>query len=96
MKLMIGFAAGFVAGAATYSKLTEQQRAEVAETVESVLDQALHRGRTGDVASTVSSGVGNVADAVTGRVTDATSSATDAVASKIEGDDESKLSEPKS
>ncbi|CAN5422917.1 hypothetical protein BH23ACT3_BH23ACT3_06100 [soil metagenome] len=83
MKLMIGFCAGFVAGAATYSVLTEQQRAGVADT----LDSVLHRGRSGEVASSVSSGVGNVADAVTERVTEATTAATDAVAEKLESHD---------
>jgi hypothetical protein len=81
MKMWIGFAAGFAAGAYTYSKLTEEQRAGVADT----LNGLVNRGRSGDIAATVSSGVGNVADAVTERVTDAASAATDAVASKVEG-----------
>jgi hypothetical protein len=82
--MMIGFCAGFVAGAATYSVLTEEQRAGVADTIDSVL----HRGRTGDIASSVSTGVGNVADVATERVTDATTAATDAVAHKLESHDD--------
>lgn len=88
MKLMIGFVAGFAAGAVVYSKLTEDQRAEVSGKVADTFDSLLHTGRTGDVVQTVSSGVGNVADVATERVTEATEAVTSTVADKLGGTDD--------
>jgi hypothetical protein len=79
MKMMMGFTAGFVAGAVVYSKLSHEQRAEI----EAKFDELWSRGRTGDVRKTVTDGVGDVADAVTQRVTDATETVTDAAADKV-------------
>lgn len=80
MKLMIGFAAGFAAGAYTYSKMTEEQRAGVTRQ----LDSMMHRGRSGDIAAAMGDGMGSIADAVTDRVAGAASTVTSAVAEKID------------
>lgn len=79
---MIGFAAGFAAGAVAYSKMTEEQRDGVADAVDSLL----HRGRSGEITASVASGFGDVADAVTERVTDVADQASSTVAEKVDSD----------
>lgn len=74
-----GLMTGFAAGAYAYSKLTDQQRDAVAERLHGVVD----RGRTGEVASSVSNAVGNVADASTERVTDLTADLGERAADEI-------------
>ena len=73
---------GFVAGAYTWSKLTEEQRAGFAAKV----DRFATTGRTGRIANTFRSGVGDVADVATERITDVSETVTDAAASAISGD----------
>ena len=73
---------GFVSGAYVWSKLTDEQRASVNDKI----DQFAKTGRTGKIAKTVRSGVGDVADVATERVTDATETVTDAAASAISTD----------
>ena len=88
MKLMIAFTTGFAAGAYTYSKLTEEQRAGVADQ----LDALVSRGRSGTIVATVRSGVGNVADVATDRVTDVADTVTAKLADTIDTDDDAAVS----
>ena len=83
MKVSLGFMLGFATGAYVYSKLTEEQRAGVAEKI----DHLATTGRTGKIAGTFRQGVSGVADVATDRITDATETATDAAASVISSDD---------
>jgi hypothetical protein len=83
MKIPLGFMVGFVAGAYTWSKLTEEQRAGLADKV----DRLATTGRTGRIAQTFRSGVGDVADIATDRITDVSETVTDAAASVISSDD---------
>ena len=83
MKVPLGFTLGFVAGAYVFSKLTEEQRAGIADKI----DQFAHTGRTGKITDTIRQGMGGVADVATERITDATETATDAAASAISSDD---------
>ncbi|MFP5489017.1 MAG: hypothetical protein ACLGHQ_12005 [Acidimicrobiia bacterium] len=83
MKIPLGFTLGFVSGAYAWSKLTEEQRAGIADK----LDRFASTGRTAKIARTIRSGVGDVADVATGRITDATETVTDAAASAISSDD---------
>lgn len=87
MKVPIGFLLGFVAGAYVWSKLTEDQRAGIAERV----DHFATTGRTGKIAASVRRGAGSVADVATERVTDATETFTGAAASKLSADDTSSI-----
>jgi hypothetical protein len=82
MKVPFGFMLGFVSGAYVWSKLTDEQRASINDRI----DQFAKTGRTGKIAKTVRSGVGDVADVATERVTDATETVTDAAASAISSD----------
>lgn len=84
MKIPLGFTLGFVAGAFSYSKLTDEQRAGIADTIERLTS----RGRTGRIAQTVRRGVGGVADVATDRVTDAAATVADAAASAISPDED--------
>jgi hypothetical protein len=90
MKLMIGFTAGFVAGAVVYSKLSHEQRAEI----EAKFDELWSKGRTGEIRKTATDGVGDVADAVTARVADATETVTDVAADKVGGNSAASDSAP--
>lgn len=83
MKIPFGFVLGFAAGAYTYSKLTDEQRAGIADRI----DRFATTGRTGKVADSIRRGVGGVADVATERVTEATDTVTDAAASAIASDD---------
>ncbi len=82
MKLMIGFTTGFVAGAYVFSKMSEDQRHEVSNK----LDTLLKQGRTGEVVSTVTNGAGSVADAVTERVKGATDAAAGVATEAVSAD----------
>jgi hypothetical protein len=83
MKIPFGFALGFVTGAFVYSKLTEEQRAGIADSCQRLATT----GRTGRLATTLRRGVGEVADVATERVADVTETVTDAAASAISSDD---------
>jgi hypothetical protein len=82
MKFWIGFIFGAVASGYIISMLDDTKRAELQQRVR----RSAGSGRSGQIASTVSEGVGGIADAATDRVTHAVDAATTAVSDRIESD----------
>ena len=83
MKYWIPFLAGAAVGGFVVNAMDDRQRARLAETAKS----AVSRSRPLAVVNTVTSGVGDIADAATDRVNGAIEDATSAVADKIATDD---------
>jgi hypothetical protein len=85
MKFWIGFVLGATAGGLVMSSLDLDQRRRLTRRSRSVLD-AVNSGRSGRIATSVSDGVGDIADVATDRVTAVVESATTLVAESIEAD----------
>lgn len=80
MKFWIGFILGAGAAGLALSQLDERQRERLARSAV----QAARTGRSGDIATSVSDGVGGIADVATDRVTTAVDTATTRAAELIE------------
>jgi hypothetical protein len=83
LRFVFTLAIGAALGAFVASNLDDRQRARFVTRAK----RAATTGRTADVATTVSAGVGDIADAATGRVTGAIDTATSAVTHLIAVDD---------
>lgn len=81
-KFVATLALGAIIGAVAASSLDERQRSRLATRAK----RAATTGRTADVATTVSSGVGDIADAATDRVIGAIDTATSAVTHLVAAD----------
>ncbi len=79
----ITFISGLLVGGAIVANLDDRQQAKLRSVARSATS-----GRTASVAGTVSSGVGDIADAATDRVNGVIDSATTAVHDKIAADEE--------
>jgi hypothetical protein len=79
----ISFISGLLIGGAIVANLDDRQQAKLRSVARSATN-----GRTASVAGTVSSGVGDIADAATDRVNGAIDTATTAVHDLIAADDE--------
>jgi hypothetical protein len=83
VRFLTTLALGAAIGAVVASSMDDRQRSRLAARAK----QAATTGRTANVATTVSSGVGDIADAATERVTDAIDTATSAVTHLIAVED---------
>jgi hypothetical protein len=79
MKFWIGFVLGAAAGGFVTASMDSADRQRLAQRAK----QAVTSGRSGEIASSVSDGVGGIADVATDRVTTAVESATSKVADSI-------------
>jgi hypothetical protein len=79
MKFWIGFVLGATAAGVVIASIDTDDRQRLARRAK----QAVVTGRSGEVASSVSDGVGDIADVATGRVTTAVQSATSRVADTL-------------
>lgn len=78
----ISFISGLLVGGAIVANLDDRQQAKLRSVARSATN-----GRTASVAGTVSSGVGDIADAATDRVNGVISTATTAVHDMVAADD---------
>ena len=82
MKFWIGFLLGATAGGLVMSSLDVDQRRRLSRAART----AVTTGRSGQITTSVSDGVGGIADVATDRVTTVVESATTRVAESIEAD----------
>lgn len=82
MKFWIGIILGAAIGGFVVSSMDPEQRHRLASRAKN----AATSGRSGHIASSVSDGVGEIADVATGRVATAVDSATSKVAESLEAD----------
>ena len=81
---MVRFWAGFVVGAAVVGLLGSSVDPDRRRRLVVAAKNATTSGRSGEIAASVSSGVGGIADVATDRVTTAVESATSKVADSID------------
>lgn len=79
MKFWIGFVFGATVGGFLIASIDTDERQRLARRVK----QAAVTGRSGKIASSVSDGVGDIADVATGRVTTAVENATSSLADSL-------------
>lgn len=80
MKFWIGFVLGATLSGFVIASIDTDERQRLGRRVK----QAAVTGRSGEIASSVSDGVGGIADVATGRVTTAVENATSKVANTLE------------
>jgi len=80
MKFWIGFHLGATVSGFVVASLDADERQRLARRVK----QAAVTGRSGEIASSISNGVGDIADVATDRVTTAVGTATSSVAEALE------------
>ena len=80
MKFWIGFLLGATVSGFVVASIDADERQRLARRVK----QAAVTGRSGEIASSISDGVGDIADVATGRVTTAVGTATSSVAEALE------------
>jgi hypothetical protein len=80
MKFWIGFVLGATVSGFVIASIDEDERQRLARRVK----QAAMTGRSGDIASSISDGVGGIADVATDRVTTAVETATSKVADTLD------------
>jgi hypothetical protein len=88
MKFWIGFLLGATASGFVIASIDADERQRLARRVK----RAVVTGRSGEIASSVSDGVGDIADVATGRVTTAVETATSTVADTLADTGSSRVS----